>query len=285
MMMVFFLKQLLTETDWLILKGILGGLEIFNHATEQLHGKAKKAVYGLVWKLILIFETLMLALKDLSLIYPNEVTFGSNHPLPECGQFESIEFMNAALDAAFAKLKKYYDLTDCPFNYVAASVLNPMLKWRYLEYTWREEPRWIFEGQQKVCKLCNIYKATSISVSKPPSPPPQRENRLDDELYSWQHYKPPRVTDGYETYCVEPPLQRMAEPDLIVMCRGLEPRFPTLAAMAYDILSIPAMSAECERVFSSAKLLLSDSRNSLSPESVEGVECNRNWILNGYGLK
>jgi len=37
-------------------------------------------------------------------------------------------------------------------------------------------------------------------------------------------------------------------------------QFPVLSKMALDLLSIPLMSAECERVFSSAKLLITDKR-------------------------
>jgi hypothetical protein len=42
-------------------------------------------------------------------------------------------------------------------------------------------------------------------------------------------------------------------------------------------LSIPAMSAENERFFSSSKDLVSDRRNALDIESIEANECIRNW--------
>ena len=47
--------------------------------------------------------------------------------------------------------------------------------------------------------------------------------------------------------------------------------------MAFDILSIPAMSAEVERVFSSAKRALTPDRNALTIESLEVYELLRNW--------
>ena len=49
--------------------------------------------------------------------------------------------------------------------------------------------------------------------------------------------------------------------------------------MALDILSIPAMSVEVERVFSSAKRLLTPERNALTTESLERYEILRNWWL------
>ena len=51
--------------------------------------------------------------------------------------------------------------------------------------------------------------------------------------------------------------------------------------MALDILSIPAMSAEPERLFSGAKISITDRRNRLSIQSIEALECLKSW----FGLK
>ena len=50
--------------------------------------------------------------------------------------------------------------------------------------------------------------------------------------------------------------------------------------MAFNILIIPTMSSECERVFSSAKLLLTDRRNRLGAGVIEAVEYLRAWSKN-----
>jgi len=47
--------------------------------------------------------------------------------------------------------------------------------------------------------------------------------------------------------------------------------------MALSIHSIPAMSAEAERVFSSSKLLISDRRNHLGDDVICAVECMKSW--------
>jgi hypothetical protein len=49
--------------------------------------------------------------------------------------------------------------------------------------------------------------------------------------------------------------------------------FPRLAQLARDIFSIPAMSAEVERLFSSTKLMLPPTRNLLQPNGIEAGEC------------
>jgi hypothetical protein len=53
--------------------------------------------------------------------------------------------------------------------------------------------------------------------------------------------------------------------------------FPTLHLWAFDILAVPAMSAECERMFSSAKKLVSPERNRLHERVIEASECLKNW--------
>ena len=48
--------------------------------------------------------------------------------------------------------------------------------------------------------------------------------------------------------------------------------------MAIDLLSIPAMSAEVERLFFSSKLTISDKRNHLMATTIEAVECLKSWF-------
>ena len=47
--------------------------------------------------------------------------------------------------------------------------------------------------------------------------------------------------------------------------------------MAYNHLSILAMSAECERVFSDTKLTISPNRNRLKEDIIEATECLVQW--------
>ena len=47
--------------------------------------------------------------------------------------------------------------------------------------------------------------------------------------------------------------------------------------MAYDMHSILAMSAKCERVFSSTKLLITDLRARMRDDIMEASECLKAW--------
>jgi hypothetical protein len=53
--------------------------------------------------------------------------------------------------------------------------------------------------------------------------------------------------------------------------------YPNLSRMALDILSIPAMSAWPERLFSSVKLCITELRNKLGMDILEAIECLKSW--------
>lgn len=51
--------------------------------------------------------------------------------------------------------------------------------------------------------------------------------------------------------------------------------------MALEYLTIPAMSAEAERVFSSAKITITDRRCHLGDEAISALECLKSWSSDG----
>jgi len=61
--------------------------------------------------------------------------------------------------------------------------------------------------------------------------------------------------------------------------------WPRLSQMAIDILSIPAMSDEPERVFSGARRTISWSRAKLGSTAIEQTQCLKSWMRSGlaYG--
>jgi hypothetical protein len=58
-------------------------------------------------------------------------------------------------------------------------------------------------------------------------------------------------------------------------------KFPSLHLYAFDLLSCPAMSTECERVFSGAKRTITAERNRLSDTVIEACECLKAWWRQG----
>ena len=54
--------------------------------------------------------------------------------------------------------------------------------------------------------------------------------------------------------------------------------YPNLLIMALDLLSIPAMSAEPERLFSGAKVTITDRRNKLGIRMIQAIESLKSWL-------
>ncbi|KAJ0126709.1 Uncharacterized protein HZ326_30186, partial [Fusarium oxysporum f. sp. albedinis] len=57
--------------------------------------------------------------------------------------------------------------------------------------------------------------------------------------------------------------------------------YPILSKMAFDLFSCPAMSAECERVFSQTKKVITDERNRLKSDTVAALECQKHLLRTG----
>jgi len=72
-------------------------------------------------------------------------------------------------------------------------------------------------------------------------------------------------------------------PDVVSYWRtkALEPQWKDLARMALDYLTILAMSAEPERVFSAAKITLTDWRCRMGDDAIEALECLKSWQRDG----
>jgi hypothetical protein len=54
--------------------------------------------------------------------------------------------------------------------------------------------------------------------------------------------------------------------------------YPNLLIMALDLLSIPAMSVELERLFSRAKVTIIDRRNKLGIQMIQAIESLKSWL-------
>jgi len=212
--------------------------------------------------------------------------------------------ISTGIDSCWAKLRKYYKLIDKSPVYAAAVVLNPQYKWDYFNTHWADHPEWIAQAQDSVEDLWrNMYANQQEEAEDDLEdggnsslflPTPQKGiSRFDQWVLSGRRAAP-GVTKGddYSQYLgaeelhnlrskETPPSSQIKSVDLCAFWARYEAYYPSLARMAFDVLSIPAMSAECERVFSSAKLLLTDRRARMKEEIIEASECLRAWYLAG----
>ena len=115
-------------------------------------------------------------------------------------------------------------------------------------------------------------------VSRQPIPPKRKPDFLDR---FFNKHRDHAGGDAFDSYVRGTPVVFINDDDEDLLNWWQVMGDPQLRQQAFDLLSIPAMSAEVERVFSSAKRTISPDRHRLSDETVEQLELLRNWWLRG----
>ena len=186
-------------------------------------------------------------------------------------------------DSGWAKMDKYYTLTDESPAYLAAIILNPNFKWQYIQSNWKLD--WLPRARTMMEEFWQSYKLQTSSISTPtliPEPTQGLGQALasssNNEFNIWmrRHQSVPNLDDEYARYCASDCTYDV-DPRSWWLEKTQQASFPNLSKMALDILSIPAMSADPERLFSSAKLCLTDLRNKLGIDILEAFECLKSW--------
>ncbi|KAL4605074.1 hypothetical protein ACB092_09G002400 [Castanea dentata] len=86
-----------------------------------------------------------------------------------------------------------------------------------------------------------------------------------------------------ELYLDEPRVDRNAKLDILAFWKGNEFRYPELAAMARDILSIPISTVASESTFSVWGRVIDQFRSALKPDVVEASVCTRDSLYADIG--
>jgi hypothetical protein len=86
------------------------------------------------------------------------------------------------------------------------------------------------------------------------------------------------TADEYARYIAQPQVAGVKQGYKWWLEPTQQKNFPNLSIIALDILSIPAMSADPERLFSGAKITVSDRRNRLGIHTIEALECLKSWL-------
>ena len=149
----------------------------------------------------------------------------------------------AGITAALAKLNEYIDYLDDSHAYWFAMILHLGYKKRWMELH-LEQPqmdRWIAAFKQH---FSTQYSSREVVDSNRPG------SSHNDFLIDPDYYNDIEDHDEVERYLSERPKQ---VDDPLAWWRANRKQYPQLSTMAFDYLSIPAMSSECERLFSRAK--------------------------------
>lgn len=201
--------------------------------------------------------------------------------------------MSHSIDMGWYVMSKYYGLSEKSPVYAAAILLNPSKRKAYIEAAWIEA--WIQPAVDSVEKLWRErYKSLQDDqpVSNPTYPistgEPTLFEKLEQRLDVIRRDAGDIVHDDLLHFINDTPFD-MGNDSKGNKLHPLEwwthadqrRRYPRLSRMAMDVFSIPPMSDEPERVFSSARRTISWFRHSLSARMVEILECFNHWIRNG----
>jgi hypothetical protein len=179
-------------------------------------------------------------------------------------------------------------MTDDSPLYAAALILHPKYRVRYIRENWKRN--WQDQVLRKVKQLWISYRdkvPITYITSRPTTSyeserPYQDLDEFDRIAQNLVSYTRPSSRDEYDDYALSEPYDIGRQTALSWWCQDQQrSRWPRLSYMAIDILSIPAMSAEPERVFSGARRTISWERASLSAVTIERTECLKHWKRSG----
>ncbi|RYN17080.1 hypothetical protein AA0121_g12250 [Alternaria tenuissima] len=291
--------------DWATITEYKQLLKPFKEATMLLQGRGASSSHSAIWEVLITFEWLLAQLKS-----QKERLQSIDYEDPNAPE----DHLKTNVNNAHAKLSEYYDkLRDSPI-YFAATILHPTYKYT-LEDLWKvpddhnediEGPHpfkdWLEQGYQSFSRLWRSHKdKVAAKASRPSSSEgaarPHKRQRVgralgrDDFLRSsikaGQKQVASTMDDEYDIWKREAPL---AEDDPLarhpinywLVTRS---RYPVLSQLALDIYSIPAASADCERIFSELGDLLSVRRLNMKPELLSALQSIRSWRRIGLKAK
>ena len=211
---------------------------------------------------------------------------------------EEFAFLAAAAEVSWRKAEEYFKKADDTPAYYTAISLNPTLKHEWYNEAWPDEDKrlWIpavtnlvreFWLEEYKGKYSVEHFRASDSISRPALSTPPKEKAFA----AVKNHKRLKIRGDPQTQPETPAVDlfdQFVETDVIQLGEdeSFDPvqywndRYHTqrdLAQMALDVLAVTAMSDECERLFSSAKILLSDRRCRLKMDIIEASECLRAW--------
>ncbi|RYN61322.1 hypothetical protein AA0117_g13005 [Alternaria alternata] len=226
----------LTATDWAVVTEYIDVLKPLKSATKRLKGRGRDADgrvggghYSAIAEVILVFKYIL---------------------------------------TYYEQRVKAYDKLDLSPAYYAATLLHPRYK-TYCELVWADKPKWLEANNCAFRALWAEYNTSPRAVRRPKVISSEIDDAIEalldpdgaaaaidgdiDKYKRWKAREPKVTKDSY------------AAVHLIKYWVGLRDRYPNLARMAIDVLSIPASSCECERMFSELGDLLEPRRRQISP--------------------
>ncbi|KAF6518123.1 hypothetical protein HZS61_002201 [Fusarium oxysporum f. sp. conglutinans] len=291
----------LTPQDWIDLGHFHAILKPFKDLTKRMEGRANKVgregSHGSLHETIESLDVLFKKLQEAG-------RFADDHP-------DVVStYYSHAIDAARVKLEEYFGPTDASPAYRCAVALHPANKFTYFELEWSHNKQWISGAKRVVQEVFAQYEAEAeadlmdgarqeLELEEleeleekamvhgnarldPLQQARKRRQRLAVTAMSATRGKK-RVerTSELDEFMARTNKADLDVEDPLEWWVRHASDYPILSKMAFDLFSCPAMSAECERVFSQAKKVITDERNRLSSDTVAAIECQKHLLRSG----
>lgn len=194
--------------------------------------------------------------------------------------------LRTSINNAWSKLEKYYNRTDRSRAYFGSVRMHPALNEAWFTQHWKDDDQleWLDAAEHSLRKHYDEHYHRPDDTASPTGPA-----QLDSAPYEpdgWDDFLAPAslraqspMVDEYDRFKSLNPI-RDAFRKPLEWWRDHIDEYPTMSQMALDFFSVPAMSAECERVFSLAKMILSTQRQSMTASTLEYLVCLRFWWKN-----
>ena len=251
----------LSIEDWDELRSIMDILEPFKKWSLKLQGKCRN---GALHDILPAMDELLAHLEDAKLRY-SDASIHTQH-------------LQTSINIAWNVLNKYDGLVDLTPVHYAAIALHPEMKFEYFEEEWGDRPDWIRTAKEATIALWESeYKCQT---------PPNGDGSTwkdSEEEPEWKRKKRARLAkdtqDSLQRYLEKEEGDQIDNPlrYWTTKLQDSSSRHKLVASMGAAVHSIPGMSTEVERVFSSTKILISERRNRLGDDIIEASECLKAW--------
>uniref|UniRef100_A0A2N9ETT1 BED-type domain-containing protein n=1 Tax=Fagus sylvatica TaxID=28930 RepID=A0A2N9ETT1_FAGSY len=209
------------------------------------------------------------------------------------------EYVRRMAEQMLVKFEKYW--SEFSIVLAIAVILDPRFKLQFVDFCYKK--LYGVGGSYEYLKVREkLFALFGEYVSNVPTPSSTTNNRgkavqdLQFKSFSKETMFVMKEFDCFESddvvgqtqktqlelYLEEPRMDRNAKLDILSFWKGNQFRYPELAAMVRDVLSIPISTVASESTFSVGGRVIDQFRSALKPDVVEALICSRDWL---YGDK
>ncbi|KAK1562265.1 hypothetical protein Q3G72_009084 [Acer saccharum] len=203
-------------------------------------------------------------------------------------------FFKEMSNQMYSKFQKYW--ADFSTILAIGIILDPRYKMEFIQFVYDRlygaESEQFEVVKMKLSALFNEYVTSSTrrsTIRSSPASLPTTSSELqpvDDLDLVLKDFDSNLSGDTFSTqrtqldlYLEERRLERSMDLNILDFWKGNQPRYPELAAMARDVLSIPISTVASESTFSISGRVLDQFRSSLSSNVAQAIVCSRDWIF------